>query len=174
MNLYAVGKLIGCFGIKGFIKIHLLTDSPERFDSLRNVFVGASADGSRSYEVDAIEIRNKGPLIKFKAVDDRTAAESLIGGFVFVDEEHVMPPEPGSYFVHELLGCDVVSLEGEMLGKVKEVYRLPGHDLWEVVQGSTSVMLPAVKEFVKSVDVKKRKVTVEPIEGLFERGESGE
>ena len=173
-NLYAVGKLTGCFGIKGYIKLQPITGMPERFRTLRKAHVGSTAGNTEVYEVQSVDANNKGMVIKFEKVDDRTSAEQLIGRFVFVDEEHLERPKTGSYFVHDLIGCEVVSTDGRSIGSVSEVYHLPGQDLWEIRHGSDTTLMPAVKKFIRDVDLKKRRITIQLIEGLFGPGDTTE
>ena len=167
-QLYAAGKLIGCFGIKGLLKLQPVTRSPERFSTLRSAYVGSSSESTTAYEIESIELRKGRSLVaKFAAIDDRTAAEGLVGQYLFVDEEQKIRPGRGSYFVDDVIGCEVRGADGKLIGVVTEVYQLSGHDLWEVQTGSTKAMIPAVKEFIRHVDLEKRIITVELPEGLI-------
>jgi ribosomal 30S subunit maturation factor RimM len=85
-NLFAIGKLTGCFGIKGFLKLQVHTQSLERFKRLERVYVGKSASQAELYAVNSVQFTNKSVLIKFIDVDDRTAAESFVGKLIFVEE----------------------------------------------------------------------------------------
>ncbi len=168
VTLYVVGKIIGCFGLKGFVKLRPTTHTPQRLKNLRQVFVGNSSDEAEQYSVDGVEIRPNGTFLKFSAVNDRSAAEMLIGQLVFVDEHEVQPPPKGSFFTHEMIGCEVWTVEGKYVGTVREIYKLPAQDVWEVVNGSAVSLIPAVKEFVRSVDLQRRRIEIHLIEGLIE------
>ena len=168
MELYAVGKLVGCFGIKGFLKLQPMTYSAERIESLGNVFVGSSADTATAHHIDEVLENNKGFIVKLRSIDTRTVAETLVGLFVFVREKEVSPPPKGSYFVHDIIGAEVVSEDGEKLGAIIDVYKTPGQDIWVVRRGDKEYMLPVVKEFVKNVDVVAKRVTIHLIEGLLD------
>ena len=167
-QLYAVGKLTGCFGIKGFLKIQPVTPDPERFSTLKSVYVGPSTDNTSVYDIEAVESKGKGLVVKFAAIDDRTAAEVLVGQYMFVDEKQRVRPGRGSYFVDDVIGCEVAGADGKVIGVVTEVFQLSGHDLWEVQTGTTKAMIPAVKEFVRDVDLKQRRITVDLPDGLID------
>ena len=107
-------------------------------------------------------------MVKLDGVNDRTAAEKIIGQYVFVDEQSLKRPEKGTYFVDDVIECEVWSTEGRLIGKVEEVYKMAGHDMWAVRNGEKLHMIPAAKEFVKNVDIKNRKILVQLIEGLIE------
>jgi 16S rRNA processing protein RimM len=171
-QLYAAGRLTGCFGIKGLLKLQSVDRNHERFSELRFVYLGPSADRTAAYDIESVGMKGKGLVVKFAAVDDRTAAEKLVGQILFVDEEQRVRPERGSYFVDDVIGCEVVGTDGKRIGVIHEVYQLSGHDLWEVQSGATKAMIPAVKEFIKNVDLGRRTITVELPEGLIDGGEA--
>ncbi|MBI1803615.1 MAG: 16S rRNA processing protein RimM [Ignavibacteriae bacterium] len=168
MELYAVGKIIGCFGIDGYLKLKPSTHSVERLESLEDVFVGTSVETATAYHVDEVLEKNRGIMLKVQAVDTRTAAESLVGAFVFVRKEDLKPPPDGRYFVDDIIGAEVVTPEGEVVGTVSDVCKLPGQDVWVVRRGEKEYMVPVVKEFIAAVDIAAKRVTIRPIEGLFD------
>ena len=168
VNLYAVGRIVGCFGIKGFLKLQPTTHRLQRFEKLKDVFLGRSTDDTERFTVEALEVRTNGIVVRFKAVGDRSAAEALIGKIVFVEEHEVLPPEEGSYFAHDVVGCEVWTIEGRFIGTVQEIFKLPAQDLWEVRNGSDVHLIPAVKEFIRHVDLQRRRIDVHLIEGLID------
>ena len=170
MNLVAVGRIGGCFGLKGFLKVTPLTETSARFVSLRVVAVGTAPESTRELEIEELEFRNGMVVVKFASISDRTAAEQLRGAYIFVDEEERARPQPGVYYIDDLIGCRVQSVDGSPIGVLREVYRLPGHDLWEIAGESGSFLLPAVKEYVKNVDTGARTITVSLIDGMSESG----
>ena len=168
MELYAVGKIVGCFGIDGYLKLQPSTHSIERLGSLTDVFIGPSAAAAAPRRIDEVVEKNRSIMLKVHAVESRTAAESLVGSFVFVSEEDLSVPPEGSCFVHDIIGSEVVTQRGIVVGVVADVYKLPGHDIWVVQQGEKEFLLPVVKEFIASVDMLSKRIIVRPIEGLFD------
>jgi len=167
VNLFAVGKVTGCFGIKGFVKVQPSTHSPGRLKKLRSVYLGRSAEDAIRYEIEDVIFNSRGILIKFASLDDRTSAENIFGQFLFVGEDERAEPEKGSYFIHEIIGCEVWTQEERFVGTLEDVYRLPAQDLWAIRSGDKVYLIPAVKEFVLKVDIKKLRITVKLIEGLL-------
>ncbi len=168
MELYAVGRIVGCFGINGYLKMQPMTHTLERLKSLDDVFIGPSAETATAYHIDEVLGKNKGTMLKVTSVDTRTEAESLVGAFVFVGKKDLSAPPEGLYFVHDIVGASVVTQDGEIVGTISDVYKLPGQDLWVVLRGGKEYLLPVVKEFIAEVDVVAKRVTVRPIEGLFD------
>lgn len=174
MNLYAVGRIVGCSGIKGFVKLLPTSQTPRRFEKLHNVCVGPSPDDHRQYAVESVDVKAKGVLIRFAGVDSRSSAEALVGNMVFVEESEAQAPEPGSYFTHDIVGCEVWTMGGTYVGTIEQIYKLPAQDVWEVKNGSAVHMIPAVKEFIRRIDIGRRRIDVHLIEGLIDgSGSSG-
>jgi 16S rRNA processing protein RimM len=85
---------------------------------------------------------------------------------IFVDEEQRIRPKKGAYFVHDMIGLRVLNGEGKPFGTVKDVLHMPAHDVYVVEDAGREWMLPAVKEFVSSIDLKSGTMRVQLIEGL--------
>ena len=168
MNLYAVGKIIGVFGLDGYVKIHPYTASPERLKKLRRTFLGTSAEKTTVHIVEDVIFKNQQWMLKFQNFSDRTAAGKVVGMFLFVEESEIETPPAGSYFSHEIIGCEVWSDDGRLLGTIEDIYTLSAYDLWAIRTGKTVNLIPAIKEFITKVDVDKKKVIVRLIEGLME------
>ena len=168
MILFAVGKIVSGFGLKGFVKVQPATHSPGRLKELHEVFLGKSEDDAVAYVVDDVILNNRGVFLKFRSVNDRSASDQLRGNFVFVDSRNVSRPEEGSHFVHDLLGCTVTTTGGRVLGVIGDILKLPAQDVWVVRDGAKEYMIPAVGEFVQKVDTQNRSVVVRLIEGLIE------
>ena len=107
--------------------------------------------------------------MKFKTIDDRTASEHLVGSIVFIDGNELATPSKGSYFVHDVIGCEVWTDDGRNIGIVEEIYPLATQDIWGIRSGTKMNLIPAVKEFVKKVDIGSKMVVVHLIDGLIEQ-----
>jgi 16S rRNA processing protein RimM len=173
VKLFIAGKITGFFGLKGHMKVQPTSSDPERMASLREVFVGATEESAQKRAVEDVIIRQGTVLLKLAGVDDRTAAEKLRQCFLYVEESRAQRPPDGAYFVHDIVGCEVRDTEGTLIGKVESVQKYPAQDLWSIATPTGSFLLPAVKEFVKKVDLKRRTVTVWLMEGLREQQSGG-
>ncbi|MFI5252390.1 MAG: ribosome maturation factor RimM [Bacteroidota bacterium] len=167
-DLFAIAKLTGCFGIKGYIKAQALTHTPRRLLKLKNVFIGVGPDKLQEMNIEDVVFQQRSVLIKLQGVDDRTAAERFVGQYVFIDAPDVVKPPEGSYFVHDLLGCEVRTQDGKVYGVIEDVLKTASQDIWTIRQGDTVRMLPAVNDFIIRVEIPNRLVIVKLIEGLLE------
>ena len=165
----AVGAIVKVFGVRGEVVVQPMTDFPARLRRARTLWVGADTHAAREARVERIAIAPKGIRLKLAGVDDRTAAETLRGALLFIDEEKAAPLKQGEFFVHEILGLAVRDEAGNDLGTVADVLRYPASDVYVVRGPSGEIMVPAVREFVRAVDIAARTMTVRLIEGMVER-----
>lgn len=167
-SLYAAGKIVKVFGIKGEVKIYSYARASDEYGSLETVRVGSNEQTTIERAIESARDRGNDVYVKFRGIDDRNAAEELVGQFMYVEEERRKEPKAGRYYVHDLIGCSVLSVEGRVLGSLKDVMNAPGQTLYVVSTKHGEVLLPAVKEFLADVNIPAKTVTVDPPEGLFE------
>lgn len=167
-GLILAGKIRGCFGIRGQLKMELAGRAPEKAGDLKRVFVGRVAEDARPYTVTEVRVNGPKVVIRLESVEDRTAAERLTGLNLFVAEEDAVRPPKGSWYIHELIGCEVVTETGEPVGTVSDVVDAGGRHLWVVTTRDGERYVPALKEFIAGVDIVKRTVIVRSLEGLLE------
>ena len=106
--------------------------------------------------------------MSFGGVDDRNQAELLKGHYLYRDIEELEPLAEGEVFYHQLLGMEVVTVSGERIGTVTEVYELRPADLLEVRGEGRQVMIPFLDHIVVDVDVDGGRLVVDPPEGLLD------
>ncbi len=167
-DLCLIGTIVGLHGVRGGLKVQSHSDIPGRFERLESVLIGPDAEQVR--RVTIVDVSEDGfrIVLTLKEYSDRTAAEELVGEQLFVTDDQMEKPPEGRYFVHELIGCRVITPGGEDLGDLRDVMLMPANDVYVVLHRGQDVLVPAVPEFIKSVDIGKKTVVVEPIPGLFE------
>jgi 16S rRNA processing protein RimM len=172
-DLIAVGRIVKAFGIKGEVVVRFLTDSPDRFSRLKRVYL-ARWDDSRGEAVAPVtetrivnaHVEPRGARVKLEAFNDRDAAERSVGMLLMIDEAERRPLPEGRFYVHDLIGMEVVGEAGEPLGRIADILHLPAHDVYVVRDNDGEWMLPAVSAFVRHVDPDTRRITVSLIEGM--------
>ena len=166
--MIAVGRITRSIGLKGELNVSLLTDTPQRFEKLKTVWIGIDESLAVKHTVTAVRVTRSAAVVKLKGVDSRTAGDSLRSQLVFIAAKDVVMPNKGSYFIHDIVGMSVETESGEPVGTVQEVMQLPANDVWVVVEGEKEFLIPAIKDVIRSVDVQRRKVVIRPLEGLLE------
>lgn len=159
-----IGKVVSTIGLKGEVKVWPYTDWPEHFEDIETVCVGSGKDDCIVREIERVRYHKSTVILKLSGIDSIEAAEKLKGMQIFIREAELMPLGENEYYIHDVIGMDVVTTEGNRLGKISEVLRSPAHDIYV----TDRAMIPAVKEFVVHVDVKKKQMLVKPIEGLIQ------
>lgn len=167
-DLFAIGKIVKAFGILGDVIVRPMTGAPARFRTLKRVYLGASPLAVQEKRIEYASVGLRGVRLRLKGVTDRTAAAELRGLFLFVDVQRRLRPTKGSYFVDDIVGMTVVDQGGVVRGVVTEVMKLPAQDVYVVNNGARSFMIPAVKEFILSVDVADGRMRVKLIDGMME------
>lgn len=105
-------------------------------------------------------------LVKFEGVADRDHADALRGSVLLVDAADAPPiEERDRYWIHQVVGLQVITEDGRPLGRIREVEANPANDLWVTEDGA---LIPAVREVVVGVDLEAGRVTVRELPGLFE------
>ena len=153
------GKIINTHGVNGELKIEVWLDSPAFMKKFRRFFIR-----NREVKVISSRVQKNFLLARLEGIDDLNAAMALKGTVVSIEREDAQL-SPGSYFFCELIGARVLDESGNEIGILKDVEELPGGFLY-VVEGETEHLIPAVPEFIKTVDPENGVVTVSLIEGM--------
>jgi len=118
--------------------------------------------------IESVRDHNGILLLKFKEASDRTAVEKLRDTLLMADvdmaDEAVVE---GEYHVQQLVGLEVVDTSGNAFGELADVLNLPGQDVLAINTPNGEVLIPFVREFVPTVDLENRKITIAPPEGLL-------
>lgn len=166
-NWLLVGVVVGIFGVRGELKIHPETDFPERFATTPAVYTGP--EYVRRVVTGARLARNQ-VILQLDGVTDANAAEALRGLRLYVPSTEAVSLPADRYYLHDLIGLRAERPDGTPLGTIADVYTGPANDLLAVRDARTGleVLVPAVKEMVKRVDVAAGVVVLDPIPGLFD------
>jgi 16S rRNA processing protein RimM len=147
------------FGVRGWIKLRSHTDPPERLLDHRSLRIGRGSVW-RDYRVEA-RGRSGGALtVKLAGVDDRDQAQTLRGAEVCVPRSELPPRDDKDFYRADLIGCEVVNLEGLGLGVVEHFIETPAQVLM-VVRGAQEFWIPAVPQHLRRVDLRERRVVVD-------------
>lgn len=162
-NLITVGKLGRTRGVEGEIYITPFTDFPDRFLELSEIFVKNQNDWDKMKLVSSRLIADK-PVIKFENINSPEQAARLTNRLIAVPKEQLVKLPDDMFYIFELVGCKVYSeSSGNFIGEIIDVEQYPANDAYLVktVENKT-IRFPAVKKFVKSVDIDNKKVVVDP------------
>lgn len=159
-----VGKLRRPHGVKGEILMAVMTDFPERLKPGVTLHMGNNYD---PVTITATRHHNKGLIVRLEGYSSREEVEHLRNQGLYVRADDRPPLPEGEYYVHEIIGMQVVTDEGEELGVVAEMIETGANNVYVVrPEEGPDVLLPDIEEVVLEVDVKNKRMRVHLIEGL--------
>lgn len=172
-----IGRIARPHGVRGEVKVRPETDFPERFEHLQKVYLiredqpltaPTGETGAPGLLVDVEGVRRQGAvmLVKLAGTDTPEAARTLAGMALAVPWEERVPLEPGAFYVSEIVGLRVRTVDGEALGRVAEVIRTAAHDLYRVEGPAGEMLLPATREVIHAVDTQRGEMVVTVPPGL--------
>lgn len=157
--LIQLGFVGAPFGVRGWIKIRSHTDPPERLLEYRSLRIGLGSVWQK-YAIEASGRSGGALTVKLAGVEDRDQAQALRGAQVCVPRSDLPPRDDKDFYRADLIGCEVVNLEGIGLGRVRHFIETPTQVLM-VVRGSQEFWIPAVPQHLRRVDLQARRVVVD-------------
>jgi len=167
--MFNIGKIVNTHGLHGEVKVNRITDFEERFVVGNKVF--AVKDDGNPVELQIISHRtHKGfDLLFFDGLNTIDDAEQLKGAMLKIGEDQLTELEEGEYYYFEIIGCTVHTVEGQVIGRVIEVLSPGANDVWVVKrQQKKDALIPYIEEVVKEVNMREKKIIIQPIEGLLD------
>lgn len=151
------------------VKVQVLTDYPERFRPGATMLIGTEGM-ARTMEIAAVRQHHQSLLVKFAAVDSRNVAETLVGLLLMIPEDQMMPLGEHENYAHDLLGLRVETSDGRYLGQVTDILATGANDVYVVSrpEGQTEVLIPALRDVVRAVDLSSGVMVVVLPDGLLE------
>ncbi|BFV57129.1 ribosome maturation factor RimM [Kitasatospora sp. CMC57] len=168
-----VGKIGRAHGIKGDVSVEVRTDEPElRLGPGAVLLTDPASAGPLT--IESGKVHSGRLLLRFAGVHDRNAAEALRGTMLIAEiDPEERPEDPEEYYDHQLIGLDVVLLDGTLVGELSEVVHLPYQDLLTVTRpDGTEVLVPFVTRIVPTIDLENQRAVIDPPPGLIDPAEA--
>ena len=162
-RIVRVGKIVNTHGLKGEVKCIYLTDDMERFDDFDHVYI---EDTEERLDIENVRYMKGMVYLRFRGFDNINLVEKYKNKYIIIDETQMKTLDEDSYYVSDLIGLEVYDLDGSYLGKITYVYQTGANDVYELDRNK-ELLIPAIKEVVKSVDINKGRMTIKKIEGLL-------
>ena len=164
-----IARILKARGIKGEVVCSIETDFPERFELVGRVTVVLPGGARPQLQLERFWFHKGRVIVKFAGYETMSAAETLVGGLLVIDQSDVLPLEEGEFYEHEVVGSEVVDVGGSVVGVVSRLMRTGGTDLLVVDSGDgRELLIPFTDAICVDVNVSNRRVTVDPPDGLLE------
>lgn len=168
-----VGQVTKPHGTRGEVFVWPLTDHPEEvFATGRDLVLGDQDGGlgDESLDLHVVSSRpfKRGLLVGFEGWEDRTAVTPWGGRYLLAAAEDLAGPDEDEFFYHELLGLEVETVDGELVGRVREVFETEPAHLLEVEGAEKVHLIPFAKTIIRGVDLEGGRLVIEPPTGLLD------
>jgi 16S rRNA processing protein RimM len=167
-DLVTIANITKPRGLRGEVVADILTDFPERFDNLTKVFAVDENGKTSELEIEKFFFQKNRIVLKFKEYNSIEEAENLRNVEICIPESEAVELEEDEFFDWELEDCEVETLEGKKIGKVKEIFRAGENINLVVVDGKKDYMIPFVEAICPEVDIENKLIKVDLPEGLLE------
>lgn len=162
----AVGRVSRAHGLKGEVSMEIMTDFPERFETAEWFYIGNEQEAA-PYRLESYRWHQQKLLLTLAGVTNRAEAEQLTGQFVQIPVEEAMPLEDGNFYLFQLIGLEAVTTTHERLGCVTNILETGANDVLVIQNDEREVLLPDIPDVVKSIDLERKLIIVELIDGLI-------
>ena len=162
METIEFGKIVNTHGLKGEVKVYSYTDDTNHILKLKKVYIE-----NIEYTVESMKVQKQMFLMKLKGIDTIEETGSIMDKMCYREIIKDESNEDDGFFIKDLIGLKVIDTVGSEIGTLKEVFRTGANDVYEIVDDENkSKYIPAIKEVVKSIDIKSKIMIVELMEGL--------
>ena len=159
-----VGRIGRAHGVLGEATIEVRTDDADLRFAIGNKL---TLDSGKQLSIKSSRWHNQVLLLAFEGINDRNQIEELRDQLISAEVDTNNMAE-GEYHFQQLIGSQVFLKSGDLVGVVDEIVKLPGQDLLSVNKDGKEVLIPMVKQIIVSIDIKTKKIVVDPPEGLFD------
>lgn len=168
-KMFDVGKIINTHGIRGEVRVKRLTDSEDRFNVGNILYLVQDNKQPIKLIIAAHRIHKQHDLLRFEGYDNINDVEIFKNAYLKITEDQLTDLSEGEYYVHEIIGCEVHTNDGEHLGIVKDIFPTGANDVWVIQQeNGKEFLIPFIKDIVKEIDLEEKKINIELMEGLLD------
>ncbi len=163
---FEIGQIVNTSGLKGILKIKPFTDDIKKFSNLKTIYIKTKS-GLTEFKIEQVRYVKNMVMLKLAGIDTVEEAEKYRNLYIRILRDQEEELEEGSYYVVDILGCKVNTDANQELGKIVDVFQTGSNDVYVVKdEQGKQILLPAIKQVIKNVDIKNKIITVHLLEGL--------
>jgi 16S rRNA processing protein RimM len=160
-----VGRVVGPWGLQGQVRVEVLSDNRSRFARGSTLWVA----GEQRSILEVHARRSNQLVLRLSGIHSIEEAESLRNAVIEVPISDVSSLPEGEFYFFQIIGLAVYTQEGEFLGRVTEILRTGSNDVYVVGDRARPVLIPAIEDVVKEIDLERERILIEPLPGLLDR-----
>ena len=163
-----IGQIVNTFGIKGQVKVNPFTENIKRFEELKEVYVEKNGK-LEIIQIEQVSYSKNAVILKIKGIDTIEEANKYRNCYLKIDREDAGKLPKDTYYIADLLGLEVYSDEGKLLGRVDDIYNNGSSDIYVVKDElGKQILLPSIPDVLKEIDLDNEKIIVHLIKGLVD------
>lgn len=165
---FEIGQIVNTSGLKGVIKVKPFTDDITKFNDLETIYISVKKE-LKEFKIEQVRFSKNMVFLKLLGIDTIEDAENYRNLYIKIKRNKDEKLEEGSYYIVDILGCKVYTEEQKKLGKIVDVFGTGSNDVYVVKdEFGKQILLPAIKDVIKKVDIENKKITVHLLEGLVQ------
>jgi 16S rRNA processing protein RimM len=166
LNFVAVARLRRAHGLKGEVLAEIVTDFPDRLTPEAIFLFGVE---KVPMTIKAVRSHNDGLLLTFEGVGSRDFWQGKQNQYLYSSIDDLPELQENEYYEHEIIGLEVVDLDGKNWGKVSEILQTGANDVYAIVDtNGAERLIPATTEVIKEIDISQNFIRIELIDGIFD------
>lgn len=167
MEYIEIGQIVNTNGLKGVVKVNPFTDDISKFEDLKYVYIQLKSE-LKKVKIEQVRYNKNQVLIKLEGIDSIEEAEKYRNFYLKTEKESQEDLGEDTYYIVDLIGIDVYSDKNEYLGKIEDVFPTGSNDVYVVKDNlGKQILIPAIADVVKEVDLKNKKMIINLIPGLI-------
>lgn len=167
MEYIEIGQIVNTNGLKGVVKVNPFTDDISKFEDLKYVYIQLKNE-LKKVKIEQVRYNKNQVLLKLEGIDSIEEAEKYRNFYLKTEKESQEDLGEDTYYIVDLIGLDVYSDKNEYLGKIEDVFPTGSNDVYVVKDNlGKQILIPAIADVVKEVDLKNKKMTINLISGLI-------
>ena len=165
-DVLEIGQIVNTRGLRGEVKVNSFSEDPQRFEKVKSIYVKSDKD-YKEYEIERVSYVKNQVVLKLKGINKIEYAEALRNLYIYVKREDLEELPEGTYYIADLIGLDVYEENGNLLGKVDDIFSTKSNDVYVVrTELGELKYLPSIPEVLKDIDLPNKKIIVNLIKGL--------
>lgn len=165
MDLFIIGEIVKTRGLRGCLKVLAQVETQSIIAGLKFIYLEDVLGQRKCHSLRNLEVSGRFLFIELQDIADVDSAKALVGCKVLIPDDMREELPEGEYYWRDIIGLNVHSEDGKYLGRIESVFPTGSNDVY-VCQGEREILLPAIADVIKSIDLKKKIMTVSLPEGL--------
>jgi 16S rRNA processing protein RimM len=166
MKLFAIGKIVKTRGLHGCLKVLCYAETKCRLGGVKFVYIGKTPPQESRFDLRKIDVSGKFLFIELKDVLNVESAKEFVGCEVFLPENLLEDLQDGEYYWKDIIGLDVYNEDNEYIGRIESIFPTGSNDVYVCRGGKKEILIPAISDVIKKIDMNRRVMIVKMLEGL--------